>query len=800
MKTTLIVITLLLYSSLIAAQSIIEGQLINSKEEPLPFVSLILINVADSGYAEGSISDSEGKFTITNVPNGNYFLIGSFIGFKTDTLSSIELNSPGTLKLGNLVLVEESIDLKEVTVTANKQQYEIKQDRIVLNVASFPSMSGNTGLEVLQKTPGLIVNKQDNSIIVPGKGEVMVMINNKVQRIPKEVLMARLQSIRAENIESIEVIHQPPAKYDASGAAGMINIVLKENGMEGSNGTATAMLGYGQREKAGLSLNLNSRRKKLNWYGDYSFNHNRTNDYQLNHFREYEFQGNQHYYENYVTLRNYRESQHAGNMGLDAELGSNTIIGVLLGVSTSKQVWAKNGDSQSAGFTNGDLTSKSSYLTDSETDMNSISANANIFQKIGPGSLNANIDYVKINYTNSGNLLDKEDPDHYILFDRPTPIQFWILSLDYESKLSDKWILETGIKGTFNDTFTNTEVESSGDEYWENSTILGKDRSIQERIYAAYLSFDGTLSEKFSTELGLRFENYDYQFLSPSDQTDFNKTFSNPFPIIRFDYQKDSINSFQLGFNRSITRPSFYHLTSFLLLFDPSLIIHTGPQLRPTFTNTFKLSWQHHSLLLSLSYLDRKDQIYFYNTVDKEDGLQTSTPANLDHEEIFETSLFIPWSPYSWWEMTWNLNAYYHYVKDISSHPLLFEKDIFSYSFQINSTFLLANGFSIGLDGMYRSHYLVGDQIQYNWPYLNLAFQKTLTSGGSLSISIQDIFNSSGKREWEYHQPELGIRTFGDRNFSERQIRITYTHSFGNLKLKNQRQRETGASDVKKRM
>lgn len=799
MKNLTIPILLLLCSSFTMAQSKIEGRLTNAKSEPLPYVSLILLNATDTSFVKGAVSDPEGKFIIDNVHNGNYVLVGSFVGYKKSTLSKIEIPSQRNLNVGTLVLEEEVTELNEVTVTSTKQQFELKQDRIVMNVASFPTMSGNTGLEVLQKTPGLMVNRQSSSISVLGKGEVLIMINGKVQRIPGEVLMARLQSMRAENIESIEIIHQPPAKYDASGAAGIINIVLKENNMEGTNGTATVMGGYGQREKAGLGLNLNSRKGKSNWYGDYSYNSGRANQYTLHHFREYEYEGDQYYHENLVTLRNYSESQHAANIGFDTDFNGKTIVGFLLGGSISKQVWASNAESQSADYINDQLTATTGYVLDTKTDMSSITANMNVLQTIGSGNLSLNLDYAKIHYDNSGNLLDNNDEDHAIFYDRATPMEFCILSLDHVNPIGTKWTMETGMKGTINNTLSNTSVESNQDDYWENSDLWAREQNIRERIYAGYLSFKGDISKKLNTEFGIRYEYYNFQLHSVSEN-DFNKAFKNPFPIVRLNYKIDSLNTIQLGFNRTITRPSFFSLTSFLTMFDPSLVLYANPQLRPTFTNTVKVSWQHRSFIWSLAYLNRKNKIYFYNTVDKENHLQICYTANLDNENIIETSLNVPINPFKWWEMNWNLTAFYHTVKDVSTHPVKFETDIITYAIQFNSTFLLGKDWSIGMDGMYRSYFLLGDQRQYTWPYLNFGVKKKFQRGSSLSITLEDLANSSGKIDWEYDQPELGIKTYGHNDFSERQVRITYTLLFGNQKLKEKRERSTGTDDVKKRM
>ncbi|CAN5243148.1 TonB-dependent receptor [soil metagenome] len=795
----IILLSLAFFTTHAQDQYTLSGRVTVAEDKPLAYATALLLSASDSTMVKGAITDEAGRYIFENIQAGTYRVSASMVGYETTQMGPFTVRQGLSPELPVIVL-KEGITLDEVRVTATKLPFELKEDRIVMNIEAFPTMSGNTGLELLQKVPGLIVDRQNSSISINAKGEVLVMINNKIQRVPGAVLMARLQGMRAENIEQIEIIHQPPAKYDASGAAGIIHIVLKKDDQQGTNGSGTLTGGYGQREKAGLNLNLNSRKGNFNWYGDYNYNRSRADKYEVNHFREYEYVGDHHYYENFVILRNYSEGQHAANLGLDVDFNDRTVIGFLLGGAIAQQVWGAGADSRSFNFVNDELRGEAGYLFGTKTDMSTLSANANLLQKIGSDShLNFNLDYAKIRYGNSGDLQNNNDPGHTIIYERSTPMEFWIMSLDYINQLGAAWTMETGVKGTFNSTFNTTSFHSLNDEYWANPDLFSSEERISEQILAGYLSFKGELSEKLKTELGIRYEDYTY-LLDREEQENFNKTFKKPFPVVRLTYKADSVNTVQLGFNRSITRASFYHLTSFLALFDPSLIVYANPQLQPTFTNTFKVSWQRNSAILSLSYLSRANQIYFYNTVDKKNHLQTSMPTNLDQESIIEANLSFPLSPARWWEMSWNLNAFYHKVKDESSRPSLFEKDIFTYAVQLNSTFLLGNEWSIGIDGRYMSHFLEGDQRKFNYPYLNLGVRKKFPSGNSLSIAVQDITNSAGIREWEYHQPELGIRTFGVNDFSERQIRITYTHLFGNQNLSGKRQRKTGTDDVKNRM
>lgn len=780
-------------------QGQIRGVIYAPGNEPSQFSTVVLMN-QDSVQMKGTLSLNDGSFVLEKINPGKYFITVQNTEFYTHISSPIIIEKDETITLDTIFLETKIVGLEEIVVSGKKKLYELKQDRIVMNIGSIPSMSGSTGLEILQKTPGVIVDRQNNSISMNAKGEVLMMINNKIQRVPKEVLMAQLQGMRAENIDRVEIIHQPPAKYDASGAAGIINIVLKKNNQQGTNGSLALSGGYGQREKTGINLNLNSRKGKFNWYGDYNYNHNRANKYEINHYREYEYQGDKYYHQNLVKLRNYSEGLHTGNLGLDMDFDGRTVIGFLLGGSISELVWGSKAESSSFDFVNDQLTGEANYLFDSKTDISSFSTNANVLQKIGSGSeLNFNLDYANIRYDNSGGLENKEGQFLAYTYDRSTPMEFWITTLDYVNPLGDSWTLETGVKGTFNSTVSSTSMYSLNNETGAESNLFPGEEKIDEQILAAYLSFKGKLSEKLNAELGIRYEKYTYK-LERTESEDINRTIENPFPDIRLNYEIDSLNTFQLGFKRSITRPSFNQLSSFILLLDPSIIVYSNPRLRPTFTNTFRASWQRNTVILTLAYLNRKGQINYYNTVDKENNLQTSVPINFDQENIIEANLIFPLSLARWWEMNWTLDALYHKVKDSSNRPAVFEKDIFTYSVQLFSSFLLGNDWTASIDGQYRSHYLGGDQVKFNYPYLNFVVRKKFPSGSSLSFAVQDLTNTRGKRNWEYHQPELGIRTFGNNDFSERQVRITYTFLFGNQKLSGNRQRKTGAEEIKSRM
>jgi hypothetical protein len=152
------------------------------------------------------------------------------------------------------------------------------------------------------------------------------------------------------------------------------------------------------------------------------------------------------------------------------------------------------------------------------------------------------------------------------------------------------------------------------------------------------------------------------------------------------------------------------------------------------------------------------------------------------------------------WKMNWNLDGAYKKVKDASNRPLTFEKDLFTVMAQLANVFKLTNSWTASIDGRYMSPFIEGDQVKYLHHYINFGISKKFKNESSLAFSVQDITASSGIRDWEYDQPELGIKTYGDNDFSERVFQLTYSFPFGNQKVKEKRNRETGSQDERDRM
>jgi len=666
----------------------------------------------------------------------------------------------------------------------------------------LPTFSGNNALQVLQKAPGVIVQENSNSITLNDKGEVLLMINDRISRVPQGALIQQLKGMRAENIDRIELIHQPGAKYDANNAAGIIHIILKENSIYGMSGNASLTVGMGQREKFSGSVDLNYRNDRLNIYGNTTGFQNKSPMWSINHFREYELEGDRYYYENRLNFTDPTFNSLGFNIGADFEIDKNNIVGAVFGYSKNNMSGI-DFTSESNGTINKISNTDSQFLMDMDNPNRNNFFNLNYFRKLNPNSsINIDMDRVALDVQNFSGLTFVDSPSgpEMIEADRKSNFEIYTVKADFEQKTENGSKLETGVKGTFNNSNTVSERRTRDAGVWSENTSFRMNDDIKETILGAYASYLKKWDEKWESDLGLRLEHYNYDLTDAEGNNDFSVTYNNLFPVLRTSYAIDSLNALTLSFNRRIERPAFMNIAGFNLLIDPSLFVTSNTRIRPSFTNALRLAYQLRSILLAIEINKTKGAISFYNTVDKQQNLQTSTPINFDSMSGVLITMSFPVKIGKMWKMTWNLDGAYKKVRDASNRPLPFEKGIFSVTAQLTNVFELGNSWTANIDGRYMSPFISGDQVQYLRHFINYGISKKFRNESSLTFSVQDITASSGIIDWEYEQPELGIKTYGDNDFSERVFQLTYSFPFGNQKVKEKRKRETGSQEERDRM
>ncbi len=225
--TIFLTVVFLLASPSLFSQAQISGAIYSAEGKPLPFANVLLLTAVDSALVRGGISGDDGSFVFPKIAANEYRLLLTMVGFSDQYSAPIHLATGQQLAPDPFVLRENVETLDAVQVVAKKPLFEQKIDRMVVNVANSVTSAGSNALEVLERSPGVVVDRMNGAISMAGKNGVSVMINGKLTRMSSDAVIQLLEGMNADNIESIELITTPPSNFDAEGNAGFINVVLK---------------------------------------------------------------------------------------------------------------------------------------------------------------------------------------------------------------------------------------------------------------------------------------------------------------------------------------------------------------------------------------------------------------------------------------------------------------------------------------------------------------------------------------------------------------------------------------------
>ncbi|TAL50486.1 MAG: TonB-dependent receptor, partial [Chitinophagaceae bacterium] len=637
-------------------QSIIHGKIVDPAGKPISNANVLLLNSKDSVLVKGVLTTEGGTYSFENIKAGSYLITATHTGVKPVFTQPFAISDKqGNTDMGIIRLEETAVELAAVTVTAKKPLYEQKIDRLVINVAGSITSAGSTALDVLERSPGIIVNRFSNSLSINGKTGVIVMINGKRNYMDLSAVIQMLAGMPSANIERIEIITTPPANFDADGNAGIINIVLKSNNQFGTNGSYAATAGYNKGEQNYLSLNINHREGKTNLFGNYSASRNRL--YQL--WKNYHAVTN-----GGVFMEDYSESnrhalawQHDVQAGVDYEINKKTIIGALM--TGSYRHWSMEADNYAFLSRNYSSDTTISIVNNELHTTRSYGINFNLQHNFKPAEkLTVNFDYLDYydknpnDYINSYfNAANNFIYDERVKSGKTTPLKFWIGAVDYEKKLSGKVNMEAGVKGTASRLSNDVQVATLFQNDWLVDTSLSGFHKLNEKIGAAYSSFNITLNEKTSLKLGFRYEYASSILGTAAVKTIVDRHYGNLFPSFFFLHKINDSNSVNFSYSRRIWRPSFADLAPWVIFYDPKTFQTGNPALLPSITDAVNASYTYKNKMLSLSYSYISDPINNQPALDEKANRLVNTVTNGKNFRIFTINLSLPFTITKWWSM-----------------------------------------------------------------------------------------------------------------------------------------------------
>jgi hypothetical protein len=784
------------------AQHQITGFIDEGKNKPLPGASVLLLSTKDSSLVKGRLSGTDGGYKLEDIPEGTYFLRVTMIGFQ-DYQSDI-FTVADNKTLPTVTLSESSTQINEVQIVAKKPFFEQKIDRMLINVASSRINAGGNALQVLQRSPGVLVNKQSNSISMTGKFGVIIMINGKVSRMPPDAILQMLEGMSSDNIERIELIHTPPASFDAEGSAGIINIVLKQSPDAGLNGGYSVNSGYGKREKYGAGMNFNYRKKKVNLFGNYSYQFDH-NPQVFTNYRGIKRDGNFIETDGTSTRSPDLANQNA-RMGADFQVSKKTVIGIV-GTFFDRN-WEMNAMNNIIYSTNGIPDYTVQMTTKEVNKWTSGTANLNFSHQFDDKkSLTMDADYVyyKIHNPSDYNIATINNNGNpstpkKLKVGKENPIQIAVGKADYVQDFGKETRFEAGLKATMSFFDNDVRVENqTGETPWVVNPSLTSRFKLTEDVAAAYSSLAFKANAKTDIKIGLRYEYTNTNLGSVERPNVVDRQYGSFFPSIYVSRKITEEQQLNMSYSRRIARPGFTQLAPYLIFYDPSSIQSGNPSLQPSFVHAIRTDYRYKVYSLTVEYNRESPSIRDIPIINIAENTQVLQPENIGVTYTAFAVVNAPWQPAKWWEMQNNVFvAWQLFDLNYVGTPLKIPTKFLGFN-SVHS-FKLPKKWSVEVSGGMITANSSGVFKYKANGQLNFGIQKELGERwGKLNLNVTDLFmtnNYFGTAS----QPELNLLVRNSYQQAERVFMLTWTNKFGNNKLKESRQRERGASEELRRL
>jgi outer membrane receptor protein involved in Fe transport len=758
--------------------------------------SISLLNAKDSSLVKVALADKAGNFTFENVKDGSYLILATSVGHNKAYSSSFKIstNAPvKTLPVLQMVATEKSLEV--VTVVAKKPMIEIKADKIVFNVENSINATGSNALELLQKSPGVLVDNNEN-ISMKGKNGVKIYIDGKMSQLDPKNLADFLKSINSNDVEAIEMIANPGAKYEASGNAGIINIKLKKNKKYGTNGSVNVGFIQGITPKGNGSVSLNYRNKKINLFSNVSGNIGNRNQ-QLGIYRVQ----NDTIYDQHTKMLNVRQGMNI-KAGADYFIDKKNTIGFLANTNFGSGSFNTDGNT---------------LITYQPTNsfIKTLQAENQVPTKRTNANFNVNYRYVdtsgkEISFDGDYGLFRStstsyqpnyyydanKDPLYTIINGNSTPtdIDIYTAKLDVEQNFL-KGKIGYGAKTAY------VKTSNAFDFFTYNNNVPVKDLSqsnsfvYTENVNAAYINYNRMFNPKWSLQTGLRMEQTNSKGdLTRADGTVQNdnsvkRSYVDLFPSAAVSYNVNEKNTFGLTYSRRIDRPSYQDLNPFENKLDQLTYEKGNAFLRPQYTDNMELSHTYKSKLnTTIGYSYVKD--YATQITDTANGNATYVQQqNIAVQKVYSFNIGSPLSITKWW--TGYANFWYNY-QDISGAYKDTKVRVKSPSYGA----YMQNSFNLGKD--YRaeiSGWFNGPGLEGTWKHsamggVDAGVQKLfLKKKATLKLTVTDIFNTiKFNAHSNYGATNLVIHQSGENQT----FRAAFSYRFGNAQVKAARQRKTG--------
>ena len=785
----------------------ISGVIKDEPGNPVPASTVFLYKAADSSLVKMSVGNGEGFYELISIKPGKYFLKVSSVGFQNNYSTLFEYN--GNDFTAPTIILSKSIGrLNNIVITAKKPTIEVKADKIIFNVENNINATGLDGMELLRQSPGVLVDQDDN-ISLAGKSGVQIYIDGKPSPLTAKDLGNYLRSLHSSSIESIEIINNPSAKYEAAGTGGIINIKLKKNKNYGTNGTINYDFTQGVWEHHSAGFSLNHRNKNFNIFSNYSFDKG-VDEFDLQVYRNL----SDSIFNAFTPLATHVTS-HNIKAGVDYSVNKKSTLGILVNGNFSKD--STKGDSRTYISYAPTKVADRTLFSDNrgQSLRNNIGINLNYrYADTSGHELGMDADYGYFGLRNNQyqpnvfydpTLQNMLYQNNYSMI-TPSDINLYSFKVDYEENFY-KGRLGFGGKIAFinSDNVFNFYNEDNNNKFIYDS-VMSNHFIYKENINALYINYNKSY-KNVNAQFGIRMENT----ITKGNSTgftkdagvfsDYNTTFVRRlvdfFPSGALTFTKNPNSQWTLSYSRRINRPSYQNLNPFEERSSEYGGFKGNPSLRPEYANSFSLiNVFHNTLVTNLSYTHTKDVIAsISDTLNRTSSYYA--PKNLAKQDNLSLSVNYSFSK-AWYSLTVSATGYYAHNLANFGVGRTVNLDIYGCSGYLQNNFTIGKGWTASLSSWYNSPSIFQGTMRTHYlTAVNAGAQKIIMKGkATLRLNCNDIFKTV---HWYGTSNFAGQNLWATAFWDPRNVTLGFSYKFGSNKIKAARQHETGLEDENKR-
>lgn len=773
----------LLAQSMPDSTGVITGKVVDNNYKGIDFITVSLYQERDTIIKKTTITDSLGNFSIELIPFGNYFIVLSRIGFMRYSSDIIEINLHHPKRnLDVIQLTTEQSMLKEVTITSQpKRLIQTIPGGYLFNANVDLIGKNGDALDMLKQVPGVGSDNNDN-ITLRG-GAPTVLVNGKEIRLSGAGLINYLRSIQGSNIESIEVITSPTAKYPATGEAGILNIKLKNDNSRGVNG----MLGLGvNTQNGGVQYGaLNIKSSKLSFALSYNVNYGEGKSFVNSDITNKHVSDSNYKFLQGSTGRLYNNWQFA-NSSITYTPDSTLILGAdlnfgryatLNNTDLNSLTYTKENNFQEMFIQDSRQRSRNLYYMYDITFLKKMKKKGEEFS----GYINA-ANYRNFNYLAFQRLFESRTPPQLLDQNNNSDLKydFYTLKLDYNLPINENYKIEIGMK----DDYTNVKIDFLSDTLDNTQAKRIVDNSIsnnfrfEDNVLALYATLSGG-KKKWDYQIGFRFENYLYRFHETSSVNKYSFSKSNLFPSLYLRYKIGTMEDISISLGKRVQRPGYVSLNPFINNSNYNYYSTGNPYLSPAFTYRTELQyskyWNNYTqlLMVSLGYNYITDIIGQLLLDDGRFQKPYYTFVNYQNSNRYSLSITGQNKISKWWSINSDFNARYSDFKLTSNYNIDLSEPVFVFSGRLTNRFTFWKNSSLQISGQYLSAYNNFQNKIYPVGIVSIAFQKPLSPQWTLNASFEDVLYTQINKTVT-NATSIYILTKNRTNSRYAVIRITY--------------------------